>query len=210
MASIEDIVKKAVKRLRRKGKLESVALSASRQKEAGISLSDVDEHELLGYLGGLANCAYFHGIEPAKESWRQINGTWRPIVNAGIIEAAKIMPYLPWLDKNRLYRMIGIKIGENATIAPRVQFDYFHPELIEIGDNCLIGDGAKIWTHDYGTDYFMIASVKIGNNVRVGSESAIWGPSEIGNDVIMNYGCLVQGEIPAGARLKGNEKNRRY
>lgn len=204
--NLDDVALKAVKNLKCAGKLDGVRLSNSYRADSGIDISQVDEEELKEHLLKLTNTIYLHGTEPAKDSWHQINGFWRPIVNAGIIELGKILPYIPGFDKNSLYRAIGVKIGRHTTIAPRVQFDYFHPELIEIGDYCLLGDGVKIWTHDYGLDYFMMGSVKIGNRVRVGSETIIWH-SEIGNNVTINFGAFVYGKVPDNTKVSGREKN---
>ncbi len=206
MNTIEQIILKSVERLRRKGKLDGVVLSNSIRKDSGIHLADTSEDKLRNYTSKFTNFAYLHGIGHAKDSWHEINGLIRPIVSAGVIELAKMLPYLPIFDKNHLYRAVGIKLGKNTTVAPRVQFDYLHPELIEIGDNCLIGDGAKIWTHNHGIDFFMIGSVKIGDNVMIGSESII-GPSTMGDNVFIGVGSFVYGNIPSGAKVKGREKS---
>lgn len=206
MAKLEYVVYKTVKNLQ-KSKTFGVFVSDSTRKSNLLQIDHADEAELRDYISNLTNLALFYGIEPAKESWHQINGLWRPIVNAGIIEVCKVLPYLPGLDKNNLYRAIGIEIGHNTTIAPRVQFDYFHPELIEIGDNCLIGDSVKIWTHDYGIDYFGIGSVVIGDNVRVGSEASIFS-SRIGDNVEINFRAfLYNQDIPNNEIVRGQEKS---
>ena len=206
--SIERAVSKAIRRLECQGKLKGVILSKSHRPESGIDLTNIDRNELRKYLSKITKAAYLHGVEPAKRSWYQINGLIKPIISAGIIEVGKVVPYLPGVDKNRLYRAIGIKIGENTTIAPRVQFDYFHPELIEIGDNCLIGDGVKIWTHDYGIDFFMIGPVKIGDNVKVGSESVVGPSTTVGDNVEINFGAFVYGmNIPDKVKVKGRERS---
>jgi acetyltransferase-like isoleucine patch superfamily enzyme len=205
---LERAVAKAIRRLRNKGKLRGVRLSTSHKPESGVDLASVSNDDLRKYIGKIARAAYFHGVEPAKRSWHQINGLLRPIISAGIIELGKVLPYLPGIDKNSLYRAVGIKIGKNTTIAPRVQFDYFHPELIEIGDNCLIGDNAKLWTHDYGIDYFLVGPVKIGNNVRVGSESVIGPSTTIGDNVEVNFGAFVyRMNIPDNAKVRGRERS---
>ena len=199
------IALEVINRLRKGGWLKGIRLSNSHRPDSGIELMGASAQRLEDYL--YSDLLYLHGTAPAKDSWHQINGLLRPIVNATIIELGKYLPYLPIFDKNILYRLIGIKIGKNSTIAPRVQFDYFHPELIEIGDNCLIGDSVKIWTHDYGTDYFMMGRVKIGDSVRIGSESVL-GPSIIGNNVKINFGAFVYGNVPDNATAYGRERSR--
>lgn len=116
---------------------------------------------------------YFTNLPPPIKSWTWVRNPIRIAYNAGLLEISKYIPS-PRL-KNLLFRHLGIKIGKNSTVAPRVQFDYFYPELIEIGDYCVIGDGARIWTHDYGIAYFAVGETKIGNYVLIGSEAIIAG-----------------------------------
>ena len=84
------------------------------------------------------------------------------------------------LISNNLYRSIGIKIGKNTTIAPRVQFDYLHPELIEIGDNCLIGGKS-----------FIFPGVTIEDDVSVAL-----------NSVVLKDQHLKKGKVYAGTPAK--------
>ncbi len=204
MENLEEVITKIVRNLKIAGKLGNIRLSNSSNKDSGEYLSQIEEGELKEYISNFTHRVCFHGTESAKNSWYHLNGLFRPIINAGIIELAKILPYLPKIDKNYLYRAIGIKLGRNTTIAPRVQFDYFHPELIEIGDNCLIGDNVKIWTHNYGLNYFEIGKIKIGNSVFIGSESVIGPATSLGDNVKVNFGAFLYGEdVPANAIVKG-------
>ncbi|MBW2981432.1 hypothetical protein KY343_01000 [Candidatus Woesearchaeota archaeon] len=209
MKELERAVVKAIRRLRNSGKLRGVRLSNSHNHNSGVDLASVSDEDLKKYIGKVSKTVYFHGVEPAKRSWHQINGLIRPMISAGIIELGKVLPYLPGLDKNNLYRVIGVKIGKDTTIAPRVQFDYFHPELIEIGDKCLVGDAAKFWTHDYGIDNFLMGPIKIGNHVKIGSESVIGPATTIGDNVQVNFGAFIYGKnIPDNAVVKGRERSR--
>ena len=123
-----------------------------------------------------------------------------------ILQSAKNIPYLPIFDKNIIYRLASIKIGKNVSIAPRVQFDYFHPELIEIGNNVLIGDNVEIWSHNYGLNYFGIGHIKIGDNVTIGG-SAIIMPCEVGDNVTIGVKSIVYGKIPSNSRVIGQKIN---
>lgn len=206
MTDLGECVIRIIKTLERKKELGGVKLSKNNNRGPSIELANAKPEEIKEFVSNLSLSAYFHGIKPARESWRQLNGTFKPIVNALMIELGKILPYLPGLDKNILYRAIGIGLGNNTTVAPRVQFDYFHPELITIGNNCLIGDSARIWTHDYGLDYFMVGPVRIGDNVRIGSQATILPCTNIGNNVAVNLGALVYGDIQDNAIVSGQEK----
>ncbi len=207
MTKLEDVVLKIVRNLKRTKTIEGIILSKSRRKSLGIELSKVNEKELKHYIQKLGFVTYFHNIGSAKYSWYQINGLMKPAINRVVIELCKIIPYTPIFDRDILYKALGIKIGKNTSVAPFVKFDYFHPKLIEIGDKCLIGEGAKIWAHEYGLDYFMIGSVEIGDNVKVGTESTI-GPCVIGNNVEMDAGALVYGRIPSNSKVYGAERSK--
>jgi len=204
---IERVIYEVIKNLK-KNNIKGIELSKSHRKNTGIMLDNVNEKEIQDYISQLKTQAYFHNTAPAKDSWHQINRMFKPIFNAGIIELCKYLPYLPGLDKNSLYKKIGIKIGKNTTIAPRVQFDYFHPELIEIGENCLIGDNVKIWAHDYGLGNFMIGTVKIGDNVKIGSEAIIGPATEIGDNSQIDFGSfLYSSKIPSNAKVIRKERS---
>ena len=199
MRNLEVAVYDAIKNLRRKNKVDGVRLSLS-HRPSGLLITENDIFDLLASLRGSRYGAYFHGLNPAKDSWRDVFGVTRPLWNATIIELCKYLPYLGFLDKNDLYRMLGIRIGKNTTIGPRVQFDCFNPELIEIGDSCLVGDSASFWTHDYYTNSLFIGSVNIGDRVKIGACSII-GPSDIGNDVEIGVNSFVYGKVPSNSRV---------
>jgi len=54
-----------------------------------------------------------------------------------IMSICKILP--PCELKNHLYRLMGVKIGKNVSIANDVIIDTIFPELIVIKDNVTIG-----------------------------------------------------------------------
>lgn len=54
------------------------------------------------------------------------------------------------------------KIGKNCTIYHQVTIAQENNKAAEIGDNCLIGAGAKI-----------IGEIKIGNNVKIGANTVV-------------------------------------
>jgi acetyltransferase-like isoleucine patch superfamily enzyme len=202
MAKLEEVILRTIHNLKKTNKLDEIILSKSSDSSRGIELSKSNNKQVEDYISNLDFAAYFHNTKQPKYSWHQLNGMIKPIINAGTIEICKILPYFPFLDKNNFYRAVGAKIGKDTTIAPRVQFDYFHPELIEIGNNCVIGDGVKLWTHDYGRNYFMLGSIKVGDDVEIGSESLI-GPSVIGKDCKINARSFVYGNIPENAKVLG-------
>ncbi len=75
--------------------------------------------------------------------------------------------------KNFILRTTGLKIGKNVFIAVNVNIDPFFPELIEIGDNTVIGYGCVITAHELLPNEFRTGKIKIGKNVLIGTRSVI-------------------------------------
>ncbi len=79
---------------------------------------------------------------------------------------------------------------------------------IEIGENCILGEGMKIFDHNHQytknpfsvskTD-FNIGKVKIGNNVWTGANVVILKDVNIGDNVILGAGCVIHKDVPSNA-----------
>ena len=106
-----------------------------------------------------------------------------------------------------LRKISKVKIGENC-IFNESNFDDLSPELIQIGNNCIIATGAKILTHDASTllksKEIAKKSVKIGNNVFIGFNAIIMPGVIIGNNVTISAGSVVHKNIPDNAIAGGN------
>jgi len=102
-----------------------------------------------------------------------------------------------------IYRMCGVKIGKNTMIGIDVIFDHFHPGLISIGDDCTIGWGTKILSHEGYLRHFRLGRVAIGNNVLIGSFSMIRSGVTIGDDAIIAMGSLVNKDVPPNEEVGG-------
>lgn len=84
-------------------------------------------------------------------------------------------------------------------------------EKVEIGDNCILGEGLKIFDHNhqYTTDPFTVSKtefnttpIKIGNNVWTGANCIILKGVTIGDNVILGAGCVIYKDIPANSIIK--------
>ena len=85
----------------------------------------------------------------------------------------------------------------NATI------DIFYPELIEIGDNSIIGYNATLLAHEYLIDRLRTGKVIIGRNVLIGANSTVLAGVVIGDGAVIGAGSLVNTDVPAGAFVGG-------
>ncbi|WP_411811446.1 acyltransferase [Chryseobacterium scophthalmum] len=79
---------------------------------------------------------------------------------------------------------------------------------IEIGENCILGEGMKIFDHNHQytkqpfsvskTD-FNIGKVKLGNNVWTGANVTILKDVIIGDNVILGAGCVIHKDVPSNS-----------
>ena len=107
--------------------------------------------------------------------------------------------YLPLLRSSVLivwfYRGMGTRIGAGTVIATTRLWDC---DLIEIGENCMIGGNASIAAHVINGTRGRLRRVRIGNSVTIGANTSVMPGVVIEDDVIVGANSLV----PQGMRLK--------
>lgn len=106
-------------------------------------------------------------------------------------------------------RKAGVIIGKDNQFLSN--FWSSEPYLIEIGDNCQITAGVKIFTHggakvarvkDPNFDCF--GKVKIGSNVYIGTNSLIMPGVTVGDNVLIAAGSVVTHTVPDNVVIGGN------
>jgi acetyltransferase-like isoleucine patch superfamily enzyme len=100
-------------------------------------------------------------------------------------------------------RLMGVKAGEKVSMALNATVDIFYPELIEIGDNTIIGYNATILAHEYLIEKKRTGPVVIGKNVLIGANTTVLAGVVIGDGACISAGSLVNEDIPAGAFAGG-------
>ena len=134
-------------------------------------------------------------------SWR----TWVPLHrvmrNFCIVYACRYLPSLRW--KNRLYRMIGTRVGEHVSAGLGATLDIFFPHLIQLGENTIIGYNSVILAHEFLINELRTGPVSIGKNVMIGANVTILAGVEIGDGAIISACSLVNTDVPAGAVFGG-------
>ncbi len=128
-------------------------------------------------------------------------GFWKVIRNYIVISIGRRAPWFNF--KDALYRLIGMKIGAYASIAVLVMPDFLFPELIEIGENSLIGYNTTILCHEYLIHEYRLGRVKIGRNVMIGANCTIMPGIEIGDNAVVSACSLVNKDIPPGVLAGG-------
>lgn len=104
--------------------------------------------------------------------------------------------YMPPRIKPKLLRLTGMKIGRNVGIAPKTWFDPFFPELIEIGDNTIIGMNVKILCHEMTSRYIREDGVKIGSDCLIGAFTVIREGVNIGDKATVAMCSFVNKNVP--------------
>ncbi len=111
-----------------------------------------------------------------------------------------------------------VKISGPFVMGRRVQistgcFIGAGPGGLTLGDDVLVGPNCAIMTGSYLFDRLDVPlqeqgstskSVRIGHRVWVGSNSVILGGSELGDNVIVSAGSVVNGAVPANSIVLGN------
>ena len=98
--------------------------------------------------------------------------------------------------KNSLYRMIGAKVGDHASLAPGVMLDMLFPDQIEIGDNVVIGLNTTVLAHEFLVREWRIGKVVIEKDVTIGANCTILPGVIIGEGAVVSAMSLVNRDIP--------------
>jgi len=126
----------------------------------------------------------------------------RTTFNFLVIWIAKYVPSMEF--KRDLLGFTKMKLGKNVSIGLAAVFDIFYPELIEIGENSIVGYNTTILAHEFLINELRTGKVKIGKNVMVGANCTILAGVEIGDGSTVSAATLVDKSIPVGSFAKGN------
>jgi acetyltransferase-like isoleucine patch superfamily enzyme len=96
------------------------------------------------------------------------------------------------------YRGMGAKIGRGTLINTHRIWDC---DLLEIGENCIIGGNASIAAHVAQGARGHLRKVRIGNNVTIGANTSVMAGVTIEDNVVVGANSLV----PVGAHLEAGK-----
>lgn len=102
----------------------------------------------------------------------------------------------------------GLKVGKNFSMEPGCNLDYSHCWLIEIGEEVTLAPRVQILAHDATTKraigYAKIGRVNIGSRVFIGAGAIILPNITIGDDVIIGAGAVITKDVPSNSIVVGN------
>jgi acetyltransferase-like isoleucine patch superfamily enzyme len=128
-------------------------------------------------------------------------GPLRIMIHYVVIESLKHCPSLAL--KRVLLRCLGMRLARGVTIASGVMIDFFFPDLIEIGENTIIGMNALLLTHEFLHDRVRIGRLQIGANCLVGARSTVLAGVRIGDGTVISAMSLVHRGTSSGAFVGG-------
>jgi bifunctional N-acetylglucosamine-1-phosphate-uridyltransferase/glucosamine-1-phosphate-acetyltransferase GlmU-like protein len=118
-----------------------------------------------------------------------------------MVGLVNLLPISPL--KVPLYRLLGVKIGKGVCIAPGVLIDPLFPWLIEIEDDCFLGMGCKLFSHEYTATQFRIGRTHIGKDSVIGGYAIIRAGVTIGSKVTVGFNSYVNRDVPDGETVGG-------
>lgn len=185
----EDILRRAIKHGRKKGRTVYISKSAN-GKTTPVGSLDPDTPEgrrnLDAYLTPIGRHYTISGLGAPEEknaiNWRSVNlSVGRRISVAILVAVSFVLKGTPL--KNKIYRLMGVHIGRNVEIMQLAWLDHFRPDLIFVGDGTLIGAFSRLTVHAYeGGGKFRYGLIEIGSNCRIGAGTGM-GPILIGDGV---------------------------
>lgn len=100
--------------------------------------------------------------------------------------------FMPFLRTHMVFpvflRLMGAKVGRNVIVNTNQIYDH---DLLEIGDNTLIGGNVVVIAHVAEDRKLIRKRVKIGRNVTIGQFSSIFPGAQIGDNVVIGAHTLV-------------------
>lgn len=111
------------------------------------------------------------------------------IANAAFLDVLRVSFY-----QTLFYRLMGAKVGKDVRINTGGLADL---ELLEIGDNALIGGGTALICHGFERGFVRLAPTRIGANVSIGLNTVIMPDCQIGDGAVVTP-CSY---LPKGTRI---------
>ncbi|MHC4249376.1 MAG: acyltransferase [Planctomycetota bacterium] len=120
-----------------------------------------------------------------------------------IVLRVACMAIVPGFLQRWLLRRTGMKVGRRVCVAPRVSLDPIFPQLISLGAGCVLGEGSRIFTHEYTTTNLRIGTVTVGRGSVIGAYSTIRSGVTIGEGVTVGFNSFVNRDVADGLTVGG-------
>lgn len=143
----------------------------------------------------------YNGKGNSLSGWQARKNPTRVIFNFIMIYSSKYMPFLGL--KRWMLRRTGMRIGKDVSVGLGAMFDIFFPELIEIGDNCILGYSSTILCHEFLVREFRTGKVRIGKDCMIGALSLVMPGVDVGDGATVAAYSLVNRDVEKNASVGG-------
>jgi len=96
-----------------------------------------------------------------------------------------------------------MKVGKDASVGLHAMFDVFFPELITLGDGCIIGYNATILAHEFLQNSYRTGQTRIGSRALIGANSTVLAGVSVGDNAVVSAMSLVNADVAPGALVGG-------
>jgi|GEM_PF-148722 len=134
-----------------------------------------------------------NGENPARK-WYKYKNPFIQAFNYAIVLLCEKIP--PCEFKNNMYRLMGVKIGKNVSIANDCILDTIYPELIMIEDNVIIGWGSKLYTHEFTLNSARIGTIHFKSHSMLGEWSVVRPGICFGKNSLVAAMSFVNRDVP--------------
>lgn len=125
-----------------------------------------------------------------------------PLRVAAQIYLCSACKLLPDPVKNRVYRSMGVDVGEGTTLST-AQVDPFFPDRISVGSGTVIGMGSNIFTHEAYDSEWHVGPVEIGDDVTFGHSSSTRPGVTVGDGATVGAHSFVDRDVEPGEKVGG-------
>jgi len=95
--------------------------------------------------------------------------------------------FLPVPLMRMVYLALGARLGRNTYSAGTL----LDPPLTELGENCIVGHDAVLFSHAIEGRRFALTRIRVGNNVTIGAGAIIMSGVIIGDGALVSAGAVV-------------------
>ena len=111
---------------------------------------------------------------------------------------------MPWSwPKVAAYRLMGARIGRRVYISQGVYLDPLYPQLLEVGDDVLIGYGARVFFHEVTQQAYRVGRVTLGDGCIIGAGSMLRPGITVGKGAQVCGMSAVTRSVADGATVFG-------
>lgn len=134
-------------------------------------------------------------------SWPDEKSLLRLVYNYLFVTLARLAPSLR--VKNWALRRLGIEVGEGVAWGLEATPDVFWPELITLGDHCIVGYDTTLLCHEFLQEEYRLGEVVVGERAMIGAGAIVLPGVHIGANAQVAANSLVAEDVPEGATVAG-------